>query len=365
MNESNSQQLVGQIIEVADQSLLFRQLAVNDNTPTGAQIAAAAGFKPDQLPVVLLLLENGALEDIRPDEVVNLGAKISRFVVTESDRSYRFTLDGARLEWPCQHITGHAIRKLGGLDDDRKLLLERVDEADLEVLNEQFVNLDESGVESFISRKATWELNVQGKKYVFATPTIIIRDAVVRAGMNPNQGWLIFLKVEGQPKTEMDIDDVIDLRTPGIEKLRLTTRDVDNGEMPIIPLILRREFNLLPSDEQYLDDMCYQWETCFSVSSRWLLIHNYELPAGYNQQKVKLALLITSGYPMNKLDMFFVYPQLLLGCGNKIPATEGSIVIDGAAYQQWSRHRPWNPATDTVISHLAMVDGCFLKEVGQ
>lgn len=362
MQDNQPQQLRHRIIEVADQSLVYRPVTMNDSTPTGAQIAAAAGFKPDQLPVVLQSLSNGSLEDIRPDEVVNLGDEIGHFIVVESDRTYRFTVDGARLEWPCRHITGYVVRELGGIGEDKTLLLEREDEADLEIQNDEFVNLDETGTEHFISRKATWKLNVQGKVYNFDTPTIVIRDAVIRAGLNPDQAWYIFFKVAGEPKVEKGIDDVIDLRTPGIEKLRLTPRDVNNGEVPPAP---RREFNLLPSDELYLNDMGYRWETCLSESTNWLVIHDYDLPAGYNHQKVKLALLITSGYPMSMLDMFYVYPLLQLANGTEIPATQIRGVVDGVTFQGWSRHRPWNPATDTIVSQLAMADGCLLKEVGQ
>ena len=46
----------------------------------------------------------------------------------------------------------------------KNLLLEREDEADLEIQNDQIIDLDGDGIEHFISRKATWKLNVQGKE---------------------------------------------------------------------------------------------------------------------------------------------------------------------------------------------------------
>ncbi|WP_167146029.1 multiubiquitin domain-containing protein [Pseudomonas sp. OTU750018] len=362
MHDQQMQHPRHRIVEVANQTLVYRSVTVDDSTPTGAQIAEAAEFDSDQLPVVLQVLPNGSLEDIRPNEVVTLGAEVGRFIVVESDRTYLFTVDGNRLEWPCQHINGQTIRVLGEVESDKKLLLEREDEADLEIQDDQFVDLDAEGIERFISRKATWKLNVQGKDYLFDTPTVVIRDAVVRAGLDPNQAWHIYFKVEGQPKVEKGIDDVIDLRTPGIEKLRLTPRDVGNGEAP---QALRREFSLLPGDEQYLTEIGLSWEARLNGENRWLVIHDYELPDGYSHRKVELALLITAGYPMNMLDMFYVYPPLQLSNGAEIPATQVTGVVDGVTFQGWSRHRPWNPATDTVISQLAMADGCLLKEVGQ
>jgi hypothetical protein len=48
---------------------------------------------------VLHWLHEGPLEDIRPDEVVQLRGR-SRFIAVESDASYRLTIDGKRVDWP-------------------------------------------------------------------------------------------------------------------------------------------------------------------------------------------------------------------------------------------------------------------------
>jgi len=356
----------GFVIEVADKNLDFRQVTIEDKTPTGAQIAAAAGFKPDQLAIVLQLLVSGAMADIRPDEVVTLTQESARFLVVETDRIYLLTVDGARLEWPCEQITGYQVRKLAQVGDNKRLLLEREEEADLEIQDADFVNLNNSGIERFLTRKELWKLNVQGVVLEIDTPTISVRDAVVRAGLNPNEGWHIYLKVEGQPKEEKTLDDIIDLRTPGIEKLRLTPKDVGNGEAPLPP---RRVFSLLPVDEQHLNQTGVRWETCLTPEGRrWLVIYDYQLPEGYTLQKVQLALEIPVGYPSTQLDMFYLHPAVGLTNGTTIPCVEATEVVDGDAFQRWSRHRsvnPWNPATDNVITQLALVEGCLLKEVGE
>ena len=112
-------------IEVADQTLTFRSVPIEDLTPTGAQLAAAAGFKPVQQATVLHVLANGELEDIRPDETVDLRHGDGRFIIVESDRIYRFTLDGERFDWPCRIISGGVLRKLGQVPDDKEIFLER------------------------------------------------------------------------------------------------------------------------------------------------------------------------------------------------------------------------------------------------
>ncbi|WP_237902884.1 multiubiquitin domain-containing protein [Enterobacter hormaechei] len=101
MQEIRFQHPHDHFIEVADEHLVFRQVALEDRTPNGSQISAASGFKPDQMPVVLMFLPNGSLEDIRPDEVVHLGSDVRRFIVIESDRTYFLQLTG-------HVLSGHA-----------------------------------------------------------------------------------------------------------------------------------------------------------------------------------------------------------------------------------------------------------------
>lgn len=92
----------------------------------------------------------------------------------------------------------------------------------------------------------------------------------MRAGEDPDRRQQILLSVAGQPRRKVALDDVIDLRTPGIEKLRLRPDDVNNGEATVPPT---RDFALLPTDEAYLDRIGLRWETVAEGACRWLLIH--------------------------------------------------------------------------------------------
>lgn len=362
MSYEQSQHQHSHTVEVADQNLVYRQVHLQDRTPTGAQIAAAAGFKPDQSPVILQIFDSGAQEDIRPDETAELRDGVNRFIVVESDRKYLLKVDGARYEWPCKFISGHTVRKLGDVGSNKRLLLEREDEPDQEIEDAQLVNLDDEGIELFITRKAIWKLNIQGEIYEFEKPVVTVREAIVAANLNPSHSWQIFLMVRDQPKQSLEISDSIDLRPAGIEKLRLTQKDVNNGEAA---LPLRRDFKLLPRDEQYLNAVGHRWETRnTSEGGRWLVIHDYILPTGYSVAAVQLALNIPPTYPSTMLDMFYVYPSVRLANGTQIAQTEVVGHIDGVTFQGWSRHRSWDPTTDNVVTQLAMADGCLLKEVG-
>ena len=354
------------IIEVADQTLTYRQLRIEDPTPTGEQLAIAAGFKSADDVSVLQVLPGGELEDVRPAETVHLHRTERRFVIVESDRAYRLTIDGQRFDWPCRIVSGGLLRKLGQVPADKAIHFERQDQPDVIMGNHDLVDLDAAGVEAFVSRKLVWKLNVQGVLLELPTPTVVVREALILAGFNPDQGWQIFLKVAGHPKQPVQLTTEIDLRTPGIEKLRLTPKDVNNGEGPAK---LSQSFALLDIDEAHLDRLGLRWETIIEADRRWLLLHDYPLPAGYTVTHTKVALEIPLTYPGAQIYGFYAYPPLALACGRVIESTQLRGVLLGVEFHGWSRNRgpaaPWNSATDNVVTQLALVDAALVKELGE
>jgi hypothetical protein len=65
------------------------------------------------------------------------------------------------------------------------------------------------------------------KQFAFLTPKIVVQQA----GFNSDTPWIIVLKIAGELKREVDLCFVIDTRHKGIEKLRLTPRQINEGEM--------------------------------------------------------------------------------------------------------------------------------------
>lgn len=212
----------------------------------------------------------------------------------------------------------------------------------------------------------TWRLKVQGVLLTFDQPVVSIREALVKAGFDPGKPWHIFLMVQGQ-KEEVSVDSQVDLRRPGIEKIRLMPCNVDNGDGQAPAT--RRAFHLLDVDQEYLDQLGLPWETVINDQRRWLLIHNFPLPNGYKPSQTTLALDVPVCYPASQIDMFYFAPWVSREDGGDIASIQVRANIDGVEYQGWSRHRnpsnPWDPATDNVVTHLALVDGCLAKEIGQ
>lgn len=353
-------------IEVAGVDLSYRTVQIDDATPTGHQIAHAASIKPPDSAIVLQVFAAGAMNLVNPDETVDIRSGDARFVVVASDRVYFFTVDGERYDWPVEVITGATIRKLVGVPEDMALYFERSDRPDREVGADDVVNLAREGIESLITRKAIWKLKVQNVVLELTTFSIKVHDALIQAGFNPDQGWLIFLKVAGQKKQPVDLTTEIDLRTPGIEKLRLTPNEINNGELPPAPC---RDFALLEADEDQLNRLGLRWETIVEQKRRWLLIHDYPLPTGYTVESTKLALEVPPDYPGAQIYGFYAYPPLALTSGRTIERTQLRGVLLGAEFHGWSRNRggsaPWNPALDNVVSQLLLVDAALAKEVGK
>ncbi len=368
--EANSINDAGnQIIQVADLSLTFRESQVPTTTPTGAQLAQAAGFTPDQNATVLAVLVDGELEDVRPSENVDLAMTSRHFVVVLSDRLYKLAINGTVYEWPARIISGGQLRKLGQVPNDMVLYQALPDGVERHLGSHDLVDLDGPGIEQFKTKVRQWKLNVQGVLLTVPQPTIVVGQAITDAGFDATKPWIIVLRVHGEPKREVGLHDVIDLRTPGIEKLRLTPRDVNNGEGPTTPL---RMFALLPADMRFLDGLGLRWETRIEVTPtgqgrRWLLIHDYPLPRGFTVERTLLALEIPLTYPGAQIDMFYTHPPLVLTTALPIPSTQVSAVIGGNTFNGWSRHRgpasAWDPQTDNVVTHLALVESAMLKEV--
>jgi len=128
---------------------------------------------------------------------------------------------------------------------------------------------------------------------------------------------------------------------------------------------LRRDFDLLPVDEAFLQDYGLPWETV-ADGDQWLLIHDFPTSEGYTENKAFAAIRLTTGYPNAALDMVYFFPRLVRVDGKPIGATTGTQKIDGNDFQQWSRHRttqnPWRAGVDNLGTHIILVEDWLERE---
>src|SRR5690348_2395424 len=128
---------------------------------------------------------------------------------------------------------------------------------------------------------------------------------------------------------------------------------------------MRRQFDLPEGDVDHLTARGLPWEALAERDVRWLLIHGFPVPAGYNHTQVQLALRIEPGYPDAQIDMAYFFPVLARTDGRAIGALS-SQMIDGRQFQRWSRHRtdanPWRPGDDDLSTHLLLIEDWLRRE---
>lgn len=123
---------------------------------------------------------------------------------------------------------------------------------------------------------------------------------------------------------------------------------------------MRREFNLGPEDVRALDALGLPWEAICPGASRWIIIHNFPIPPGFNHTAAKVAIRLDT-YPPGMIDMAYFDPPLARADGRTINNLS-SLDIDGRPFQQWSRHYAWRPGIDTLATHLRRVRGWLNHE---
>jgi len=129
----------------------------NDPVIIGRQILTKARLRPPEDYLIFQVLNDGMLEEIRLDESVDLRRRgLERFITFNSDRSFRFELDGRRFEWGAVEITGLTLKKLAEVNPDEFDVWQEIrGEEDRKIENRDFVSLDEPGVEKFFTGKKT------------------------------------------------------------------------------------------------------------------------------------------------------------------------------------------------------------------
>jgi hypothetical protein len=334
---------------------------LQDITPTGRQILNAAACHPVLNFALLQHLPDSGLEEIGPDEVVQLDATSTKFFAFLTDRLFYFVLNDKKFPWGMK-ITEATLRLLADVPHNAEIWMERKDAADLLLAPGSSVNLAGDGVERFYTKIPTWKLDVQGVVVESPGSNISVRHALELANINPDLPWTFVLKVQGKPKEQVSLTTIIDLTTPGIERLRVMPKVINNGEAPCP----RRMFSLLDRDTKFLDEAGYRWETVIDGERRWLLVHDYRLPLGYLQSTICLAIEVPSLYPTAELDMFYCSPAVFLEDGRAIAQTEVQQSIVDTQFQRWSRHREgsvWSSSDDSIITHLGLVEESLVREV--
>jgi hypothetical protein len=207
----NTQNLAGEArgqkwpVEIAGGNLVFQRHVLRDPMPSGQQIIAAAGHHDARNYIVLQWLPDGAIEELRLEELTDIvGRGIERFIVVESDRSFRLEVEGLRLEWPAAPISGATVKALAGQNDDTlAVVLARENQPDRVIEDEEIVSLDAEGLEIFKlrPRPAQIEISVNGKAFTVRRGVhtgLEIKQAAINAGVAIQLDFILSLETGGE-----------------------------------------------------------------------------------------------------------------------------------------------------------------------
>lgn len=212
-------------------------------------------------------------------------------------------------------------------------------------------------------RAKRYAFRIDKERVVVEKPTITGAEILATVGMTP-EGFKLYQHIRKHQPIVIEPMQTVNLREPGVERFTTMPKDTTEGrESP-----LRLEFRLPEADETYLNGLGLQWEAVLEGSSRWVVIHDWKLPFGYNHETTSLALLIPDSYSDSQIDMVYFKDNLARSDGHSINALSTQPLC-GTVWQRWSRHRtsqnPWRIGVDDVASHLALVDDWLRREIAK
>lgn len=95
-----------------------------------------------------------------------------------------------------------------------------------------------------------------------------------------------------------------------------------------------------------------------------VILRAYPVPKGrFDSDKADILILLPSGYPDVRPDMFHALPWLKLTAGNRYPkAADQPVQFNGQSWQRWSRHNDqWRPGIDGIWTMLRRIDTALEK----
>jgi len=134
------------------EGLTFRNIDVPDPVPTGRQILDSAGLDRRSDYQLFALLASGDFEDVRLDETVDLRGKgAERFIAFKSDRAFKFSLNDRQMAWGPPGLLGSVLYGLAGASPEEAIFLEVRGGEDILIEPDDRINLDNPGIERFIT----------------------------------------------------------------------------------------------------------------------------------------------------------------------------------------------------------------------
>jgi hypothetical protein len=235
---------------------------------------------------------------------------------------------------------------------------------DLEQVIEDLVDIEEYTREGRpVPRARRYRYRVNKQHLVTERPELTGREILESAGLVPVEQYRLRLKERHGPPVEIGLDQVVDLRKPGVERFVAQKKEVQDG------LEIRRHFALPPEDISFLDSLGLRWEAIAEAGSFWVIIYGVPLPSAFTEPATNVAIQIMPGYPTSQLDMAYFHPPVLRQDSRPISCADAQQNLDGRTWQRWSRHRTggtaWVPGEDNFERHFMFMQDWWAREIAR
>jgi hypothetical protein len=184
-------------VEIGDENLAFRQITIPDAVVIGRQFILQAGLRPVEDYIVLALLPDGALEEIRLDELFDLRGKgAEKIILLKADATYRIFIDQREFSWK-RLISGAVLKRLSGSDPATTDVFLEVRGAgdDSLVGDTDLVDLSKEGVERFYTAPKTpqtFEIIINSRPRVVREVKVTFEQIVALAFPGQHQANVAF-----------------------------------------------------------------------------------------------------------------------------------------------------------------------------
>jgi len=302
---------------------------------SGSELIEIAGKEPAGDFVVYLLMENGDMESIREQEVVDLQrVGLEKFLTFRTDVIYRLEVDGKPREWASSFVTGLVIKRLAGIEDIAHVgVWQRTAEGTKAFISDcAQVDLSTHGIEKFWIG-ARYSICIEGAEVEWFRETITTEELIQLGGWDASQGAVEVDK--DQNERSLSSGEVISL-LPGLsfcKKQRFRRGFNPNSRIGKELLLLRKNF---PQVEYKEVDTLH-----------WFKIDGYPLPPPLSPEVISVVFFVTAGHPVPKPYGFYVPTGIMLGSQilnlnnpPHSPPFEG-----GWRFVSWDVEN-WRPGTD-------------------
>lgn len=223
---------------------------------------------------------------------------------------------------------------------------------------EETVDLRTRGVERFLTFKSTtaWFFLLDDRKLEWGGEIITGRQLKLLAGVDPVK-YDVWQETRGGDDRKIGDRDEADLTGPGLERFYTAINQTTEG------LVAQAEA-LPASDRRYLENRGIGFEILEDRGQKGIVFPEYSLPGEvYDNELVRLLIVLPANYPNFAPDMFFADPWIRLKKGGAYPTrADVPFKFGGTNWQRWSRHnQEWRRGVDGIHTMLARVDRALLE----